>query len=1076
MAGKVSSVEEPVTTATKKVPAHETPGFFSWILPALKKPRVIKTWIRCCVALAASLILMVSNRTLDSMGQAGFFGTIVAVMLPPSIALSLFLLAAITLVLGMCMGWAWGVAAMAAGLSVRSEALLAQQQQRAQASLVDGIPQALQFQEFIFHGYFLDPRSSAVYGVFLFIGTFAFGVLRAYIPKFALVSIFGSIVLDVMCSYGPLFPMSYYTLAKIFIIPTSYYVAIAIASLVLVFPVSLNHVWITSFQNDFLQPLSKILDYQTKALESRPSDHATWTQLTSLSQAARQKLLASTHGLLGQIGVVDLEFSVGRLGPGDLKRVSQELKSIVFRASALYSFLEFVNRSNTTHTAQDEAEPIADDKTGYWDRYTILQKELWQHEIKHGHGFDSLVPILAESSSELRAACRAAIAGLTEWFQDCNSGRWTGLFSKYNKVKGDQRHAVLVQQLAAVQRELEHYREVQRIRVIEPFEKFFDPVTGKRLKKNNPSDTTEMFTARSLYICLVFSFSLDAFAQRLAQVMSLIIDLDGKRPKPRIWAPSGFGKLGRKIMSRREIDHQVVPLAIGTSHDPTSFENHREDSNDEDEYEKVQVIPDDGCTRKNPDALPPTSAFGRFFLILGKILKFFKSPQGIFGLRHAVVSIALWVPFVCSTTVWFYYGNRGVWGLIMAQAGLAVYAGDQVAGYVIRVTGTIAGLLIGMAAWYIGAGHGPGNPYGITVCTAPFFLARIAAPPQQLALWIMTGVTLVFVVGFSWIDEHLPVLSNAGVGVSIGWKRALLVIIGFTAGFIVMLFPRPTSSRTLVRRTLAATAGELGVVLAVEVEALLAEEARAREGHYEKVTFVGAHSGQKVSPKEQRVRRIGQRALDVATRLQELAPSLKTGKFEPHLSGIWPHAKYAALLDTQMKILSALMLFIGAFTHLDTRWCSILVHQTPFLNPNLLSDIFSNLSILSYALMGARPLPPGLPRLRDRIVYHERMNPVSGSCRRPSYAGPNKPDLDDVADKIDGSSLGFLEMSLDVLKDGELPAHATALVALSSIITLVDEMTAIIRDLCGEMTFQGFVQFQRDFLGKEEKAIGDTPI
>ncbi|KAG5725819.1 hypothetical protein E4T56_gene2441 [Termitomyces sp. T112] len=1078
MAGKVSSMEKSssVTTATNKVPrAHnKTPGFFSWVLPALKTPRILKTWIRCCVALAAALILMVCHRTLDNMGQAGFFAAIIAVMLPPSIALSLYLLAAITLLLGMCMGWAWGVAAMAAGLSVRSQTLLAQQQHRAQTSLVDGIPQALQFQKFVFEGYFLDPRSSAVFGAFFFIGTFAFGVLRAYIPKFALVSIFGSIVLDIMCSYGPLFPTSEYTLAKIFIIPTSYYVVIAIASLVLIFPVSLNNVWITSLQNDFLQSLLKILDYQTKALESTPSDRATWTQFTNLSQAMRQKLLASAQGLLGQIGVVDLEISVGRLGPQDLKRISQELKSIVFRASALYSFLEFVNRSNTGHVAENETEPIAEDKAGYWDRYTILQKEIWQHEIKHGHDFDSLVPILAESSSDLRTACHAAISGLIDWFNGCNSGRWTGFFSKYNKVKGDQRHAALVQRLAEVQRELEQYREVHRIRVFQPFEKFFDPITGQRLKSSDGSDTTEMFAARSLYICLVFSFSLDAFAERIAKFMSIIVDLDGKRSKPRIWAPSGFGKLGRKIMSRRDVDRQVVPLAIGTSHDPTSFGNQREDTNDEDD-DQVQVIPDYRCTRRNPDALPPTSAFGRFSLILGKMFKFFKSPEGIFGLRHAVVSIALWIPSVCPTTAWFYYGNRGVWGLIMAQAGLAVYAGDQIAGYVIRVAGTIAGALIGMAAWYIGSGHGPGNPYGIvvatTVCSAPFFLGRIAAPHQQLALWIMTGVTIVFVVGYSWIDKHVPVLTSAGVGVAIGWKRALLVIIGFTAGFIVMLFPRPTSSRTLVRRTLAATADELGLILAVEVEALLAEEARAREGHYEKVPFVGANSGQKVSPKEQRVRRIGQKALDVATRLQALAPSLQTAKFEPQLSGIWPHAKYAALLDKQTKILSALMLFIGAFTQLDTRWCSILVHQTPFLNPNLMSDIFSNISILSYALMGARPLPPGLPRLRDRIVYHERMNPVSGS-RRPSYAGLNRPDLDDVADKIDGSSLGFVEMSLDVLKDGELPAHATALVALSSIITLVDEMTAIIRDLCGEMTFQGFVEFQRDFLGKEEKAIG----
>ncbi|KAG6889035.1 hypothetical protein C0992_006603 [Termitomyces sp. T32_za158] len=584
MAGKLSSAERlsSVTTATSQVPkAHKTPGFFSWILPALKNPGTLKTLVRCCAALAATLILMVSNRTLDSMGQAGFFAaSIVAVMLPPSMALSLFLLAAVTFLLGMCMGWAWGVVAMAAGLSVRSQALLAQQQQKAQASLVDGIPQALQFQKFIFEGYFLDPRSSAVYGVFFFIGTFALGVLRAYIPKFTLVSIFGNVLLWSLISDFQLHSRKNLLDSNQLLRRHCH---------------SLTRFDISCVPEPRLDPLSKILTYQTKALESLPSDHATWTELTTLTQATRQRLLASTQGLLGQIGVVDLEFSVGRLGPGDLKRISQELKSIVFRTSALYSFLEFVNRSNTAYAANDEADSVADNKMGYWDRYTILQKELWQHEIKHGHDFDSLVPILAESSYDLRAACNTAITGLIEWFSDCNDGRWTKLFSKYNKVKGDQRHAVLVQQLAAVQRELEQYRELHRIKVFQPYEKFFDPLTGQRLKQSNASDTTEMFAARSLYICLVFSFSLDAFAGRLANLMSIIIDMDSKRPKPRIWAPSGFGKLGRKIMSRRDIDRQVVPLAIGTSHDPTSFENHID--NDEDEDEKVQVIFDDKCTR-----------------------------------------------------------------------------------------------------------------------------------------------------------------------------------------------------------------------------------------------------------------------------------------------------------------------------------------------------------------------------------------------------------------------------------------------------------------------------------------------
>ncbi|KAF5376953.1 hypothetical protein D9615_007250 [Tricholomella constricta] len=1082
------------------LPSHlKAPGFFSWILPALKSRRTLKTWIRCCIALAATLVLMVANKTLTNMGQAAFFAAIVAVMLPPSIALSLFILGIVTLLLGMLIGWAWGNAAMAAGLAVRNQARLAQQQQQAQASLVEGIPRAIQYQKFIFQGMFLDPGTSAVYGAFFFVGTFALGTLRAFIPKLALLSVFGSIVLDIVCSYGPLFPTAQYTLAKIFIIPTCYYVAIAIATLVLIFPESLNRVWLTSLQNEFIDPTEQILSYLSRAVESVPSDTKNWAEITDLGYAARQKVVTGTQDLLGQISTTDLEISVGRLGPADLRRISRELKSLMFRVAGLHAFLIFVNKSNAEQTALTTAATSNSGNStakaasasvppsgGAWDRYTVLQHQIRARESKYGHDFDSLMPLLASSSADLRSACDAALLSIKDWIRDCNSWRWAGFFKKHNKIEGDKRQQVLVERLETLQMALERYREVERLGLIKPFEGFFDPVTGLKLKSEGPNEkhTTEMFAARSLYICFVYSYALDAFAERLSKFLAIAVDLDARRPKPRLWAPSGFGKLGRKLMSRREVDRHVVPLAIGTSNDPTSFENRSEESDDEDEEEaEVLEIPKEKSARKNPDALPPTTAFGRFFLLLGNVFRFFKSPEGIFGLRHAIVSLALWIPSVCSSSAWFYYGNRGLWALIMAQTGLAVYAGDQIAGFFVRIAGTILGLLVGMAVWYIGAGSGNGNPYGIVVATtaftAPFLLGRLAAPPQQMMLWVMTAVTVVFVVGYSWIDTHFPVLVSSGVGVTLGWKRALLVIIGFTAGFIVMMFPRPTSSRTLVRQTLAATTGELGHILAVEVEALLAEEARARAGHYEKVSFVGEKSDQKASPKEQRVRRIAHRVLVVATRLQDLDQSLLTARFEPGLQGLWPHSKYAALYSTQTKLLSSLTLFTGAFTQLNTKWCSVLVHQTPFLNPNLLSDIFSNISILSYALAGAHPLPPSLPRLRDRVVYHERLAP-------PTLRGPKKlPDakssdtdsdteseLEYMADKVDGSSLGFEEISLDILKDGQLPAHATALVALSSIISLVDEMSVIVRDLCGEMTFQGFAEFHRDFLGREEKAIG----
>lgn len=142
----------------------------------------------------------------------------------------------------MLIGWAWGCAAMASGLHVRSAALFASQELQAQASYVlasshgshvDVYPLHVEsyrarYQQLLSCRYscFMECfsilgswptwmtllsdsltdwlyRSSAVHGVFLFIGSFALGLVRAFIPKLALLSIFGTIVLDVMCSYGP---------------------------------------------------------------------------------------------------------------------------------------------------------------------------------------------------------------------------------------------------------------------------------------------------------------------------------------------------------------------------------------------------------------------------------------------------------------------------------------------------------------------------------------------------------------------------------------------------------------------------------------------------------------------------------------------------------------------------------------------------------------------------------------------------------------------------------------------------------------------------------------------------------
>ncbi|KAF8907694.1 hypothetical protein CPB84DRAFT_1768565 [Gymnopilus junonius] len=1139
----MSSENDKMESTTPAKESKGGGGLPLWLKSTFRSRRTIKTWIRCCVALTGALILMVAREPSQTMGQAAFFCVIVSVMLPPTFALSVFIMAVTVLLFGMLLGWAWGNAAMASALSVRSASLFAQQQAKVQHSLNPNLPAAPQLQVAAFHGAFLDPRSSAVYGAFLFIGSFALGSARAYLPNLTLLSIFGTIVLDIICTTGPLLPQSNYTLAKLFILPTSFYVAVAIASLILVFPESQSHVWLTSLLDSFWTPTLALLRLQSEALASKPSDYEKWAALNARGNELRHNLVNATDSVITQLKLIGLDTSVGRLGPIDLKKINGELKSIMFRAAGLQAFQTFVNDVNVGQQKEarevDERLQRGDQTPRAVNRFRVLQLKIRERELQHGHDLDSLVPILAEASANLRKSSDSAVESLVDWFQDCNSNRWSAMFSRPTKEQVDQRHETLVKELKSLEDALNEFRSVERVKLIKPYERFFDPQTRTLLKNQ------DLFASKSLYVCFVFIDTLDAFAESIVSLLRIIVDIDSQRHHAKIWFPGRIAKVTDNIkdnITNGQFKGTQGVLAMGSPDDPASFESSDGGVNssssgstldDDDEDSDSETVPaeeeaeirrkekemlTEPPARRNPDAFPPTTNFGKSYVKLASILRYFKSAKGIFALRLAFVSVALWIPAVCPSSAWFYYDNKGVWALIMAQTALAVYAGDQIAGFLVRLTGTIAGLLIGMCIWYIGAGLGHGNPYGIVIATtaalAPLFLVRLTGSAIQVGLWTMASVTTVLVVGYSWINANFNPFGNPGVGVTLGWKRALLVIIGFTAAFIVMLFPTALSSRVLVRKTLAAIINESGNIFGGEIEAFLAEEERARNGVYDQKPDTGKD---RLTLKERRVRKISRRVITVSTRLRFIRPSLGTAKFEPQLSGTWPAAEYGRLFALQTRMLLSLALLITSFAKLDTKWCSALVHRTPFMNPNFLSDVFTTLTILSNSLMNGSPLPAYLPKLRDRLVYHEyhagktsrltpfmnsrhvsaqkldeELNPSidtsssrsdlgKGNARASRERGAlGEHDDDEVLLRsagpahVDGSSIGIEldELTLDVLLDEQLPAHSTAVIALSSLIARVDEMVDIVCTLCGQATFRGYDTLQRHYMDREEKAFG----
>lgn len=238
---------------------------------------------------------------------------------------------------------------MAASLAARSQTLLASQIEIATASAAGATNPSAQFQRAVFEGRFLDWRSTAVFAAFFLVGCFALALVRVTRPKLMLLSILASIVLDVMCSYGPLFPTGRYTLATIFLIPSASYIAIGLASSILIFPETLNSSWTTDLVDKLMIPILQRSHLHSQALSTSPpsaSNHepAEWTALASKLDANQGKIAAGLEGLMAGAGMLELEASRGRLSAKDLAGLLGTLKDAGQKSVGLGAFYRTVER------------------------------------------------------------------------------------------------------------------------------------------------------------------------------------------------------------------------------------------------------------------------------------------------------------------------------------------------------------------------------------------------------------------------------------------------------------------------------------------------------------------------------------------------------------------------------------------------------------------------------------------------------------------------------------------------------------------------------------------------------------
>ncbi|KII87451.1 hypothetical protein PLICRDRAFT_163585 [Plicaturopsis crispa FD-325 SS-3] len=986
-----------------------------WASAALQSPRAWKTLFRCWFGSWIAVVVLLPHKSLATLGNTAFFTLLASMFLPANLPFQMFFFLISTMILGVLLGWGIGSAAMRAALASRNQILLASTLQKAKQTAAGTTNPDAVFKLEIFQGDFLDTRSSIVFGCFLGLGMFGFALLRAYSPKLVFMSIFGTIALDIFCTFGPLFPFAEYTIINSLLISLSVYIAIALVTTTFIFPESMNHVCMRD-TSALLEKLRTMLQLQDAVLSAdldgkgtlKP-DGALMTKIKGL----RAAVIGGQKLLMAKSVFINLEFSVGKWNGDDVRALEKPLLAIVSRCAGLQAFADLVGRDANIVTKEEGG--AVDEKVSTEDGTatpspapskisialdTSLLRQVHARnselEIAHSLRMQDLLPVIKAATQELREACIAGISAAQATVDLVNKARWR----RNTDLEAEHAHTLdsaterLTQALAA-------FRERERTLLSAPFE---DLIRGAKTRQER-----EALPLRSLYMAYVFAANLMSTAHVIVMFMEKVRETQGRRKKNRLWAPKELRAIAKLVTQRERED--------GALGDDVKPQAEAADVEHEEDY------------RRDPDSRPPSNTIQRVADTFHSLWKWSGTDEALFVFKYVAISIALFLPAVFPRSAQFYYEQKGVWALIMAQTTVNIYASDQIYNYVVRILGTVAGLCFGLVTWYVGNGSGY-NVYGLAASAAVFLLPvlwlRLNLPAQHTPGVVLGCATFALVVGYSQVDRQLAVAFSPGVGWSVAWKRFTLVIIGCAASFIIMLIP-PKSGRKAVRvRNAYAVTG-----LSNLYSKLLAHWIADRKHERMDEGKDGLAPAKWLT--DFRLQLVTQ--ADQLTYIRQLTAS---AVWEGNIRGKWPVEEYTSLVNTEIQLVVGLAQLGSALSQLSDDSRRKFLRHSKVLNPTFIGDVMSIFALVSQSLRTGEPMHQVLPtNLLDRLFYHNR-------------ALTDMPGLDGV--------MGFEE-----LQSVEYIYYATGVVAVYHILQSLDELHRITRRLCGEVPLKGFERWREEY-------------
>lgn len=310
--------------------------------------------------------------------------------------------------------------------------------------------------------------------------------------------------------------------------------------------------------------------------------------------------------------------------------------------------------------------------------------------------------------------------------------------------------------------------------------------------------------------------------------------------------------------------------------------------------------------KKDPEHLPPATAWQHFGNGLRTIPHFLGSQESSFGFRVACATLTIGIVAFLKDTQTFFVEQRLVWAMIIIAIGMSMTSGQSIFGFIARVAGTAVAMVTSIVIWYIVNQHTAGIIVflWLFIFLEMYFFLKFS---RFLPVFLISIVTQVLTIGYELQVKKIGLAASESSGqpyypiYELAPYRLACVAGGSFVAFIWTIFPYPLSDKGWLRRDLGSTLYLLANFYSV-VHSTIGARMHDREGDMTLKSSPG-------------------KALEKARhkifgKLLLLLPSLKQHadwqKWEPTIGGKFPRETYDGITLRSMNIMNYLSLMAYA--------------------------------------------------------------------------------------------------------------------------------------------------------------------